>query len=223
MIPGFTPSGLNRAVEEALQAAYAQGWDDATAAIVEAAKQLRPAAKAGKSESPSRKKGNNKVPSLARVNAEISAREAVEKVLVARPGLQAAEIHRLIIADGMEIKFDAVRAVLSRLTKKRTLLRQGDGYVLPTSIPSHWDLALQSVSGSKFTIKDMGRALDAIGKSRPEPSIRRMLSKMVNAGRLKRISEGVFMTALPRGVSGDELRARGIIPQRARLIGEDAP
>ena len=93
----------------------------------------------------------------------------------------------------------------------------------PASAPSigHWGKLIDKLGRvERFTIDDVMRELTAIGQPNKRKSVRAKLAELVNAGAIKRISDGVF-SVMPKGVSGDELRAAGIIPQHATLIGEE--
>lgn len=74
---------------------------------------------------------------------------------------------------------------------------------------------------NRFTIDDVVGELRRVGKKLERKSIRAKLTDLVKVGYLIRIQDGVFKVA-PRGVSGDELRASGIIPPHSKLVGEDA-
>jgi hypothetical protein len=85
----------------------------------------------------------------------------------------------------------------------------------------HWvNIISKFTRIERFTTDDVMRELSAIGQPNKRKSVRARLAVLVNEGTLKRVSDGVFAVA-PRGVSGDELRAAGIIPPHARVIGED--
>jgi hypothetical protein len=86
----------------------------------------------------------------------------------------------------------------------------------------HWAGILANLGRlDRFTIDDVVRELAAIGQPHKRPSIRAKLADYSASGKVKRLGGGVF-AVLPPGISGNEMRARGIIPPQARLVGEDA-
>jgi regulator of replication initiation timing len=87
----------------------------------------------------------------------------------------------------------------------------------------HWAelVRIYERAAKPFTIDDVENYLNSIGQPNMRKSIRAKLVVLVNKGVLKRESDGVF-TVPPRGVSGDEMRAAGVIPRQARLVGEAA-
>jgi hypothetical protein len=93
------------------------------------------------------------------------------------------------------------------------------------SSDGHWGELIRTYerAAKPFTIDDVETYLNSIGRPNMRKSIRAKLVVMVNKGILKRESDGVF-TVSPalRGVSGDELRAEGVIPRQARVVGEAA-
>jgi hypothetical protein len=95
----------------------------------------------------------------------------------------------------------------------------------PPPKTGHWSGVLAKLGrADRFTIDDVMRELAAIGQPNQRTSVRAKLGDLVAANKIKRIEDGVFtlVSAGPRGVSGDEMRAAGIIPPHARLVGEDA-
>jgi hypothetical protein len=88
---------------------------------------------------------------------------------------------------------------------------------------AYWSKLIDSLGrhGDRFTIDDVMGELKRLGKKLERKSVRAKLTDFVKERVLIRIEDGVFQMA-PRGISGDELRATGIIPPHARLIGEDA-
>jgi hypothetical protein len=84
----------------------------------------------------------------------------------------------------------------------------------------HWPAIIAKLSRSgRFTVDDIMRELTAIKRPNRRPSVRAKLADLVDKGRLTRVANGVFELA-PQGVSGDQLRAMGIIPPHARVVGE---
>jgi hypothetical protein len=81
------------------------------------------------------------------------------------------------------------------------------------------DIATQA--NHAFTIDDVVGALKKRGKGLERKSVRAKLVDLVKANYVIRVQDGVFKLA-PPGLSGDDLRAAGIIPPHARLVGEDA-
>jgi hypothetical protein len=115
---------LAQTMEELLKQAYQRGWDDATAALIAAAR-------AGAVADPAPTKTNGaEHPSISEIDAHVTAREAVERALRARPGMHSSEIHKWVVANGMQIKFEAVRTAIKRGTRKGDLVRFGTGYGL---------------------------------------------------------------------------------------------
>lgn len=86
----------------------------------------------------------------------------------------------------------------------------------------HWAGIIAKLGrAERFTTDDVVRELAAIGRPNQRTSVRAKLGDFVAAGKIKRLGDGVFGLA-PRGISGDEMRAAGIIPPHSRLVGEDA-
>jgi Fe2+ or Zn2+ uptake regulation protein len=226
---------IRHRVEEALQAAFQRGWDAAMKVIVEAAASKRPRSTQDLVDALAEE--SRKKVSMAEVNTRVTAREAVVQALEAKPGMQAAEIHSWTKAKGMGVTFEAIRTAIKRLRQNGTLVRHGDGYAhkrhdytehakarpAPGSWSQHWDFVLIAVTsqGDTFTTDQIMQQYAAIGVPVLRRSVRSKLADLVVAKRLVRISEGRFKV-FPVRPNGDELRARGIIPQHARLIGEDA-
>jgi hypothetical protein len=125
-------------------------------------------------------------------------------------------------------KAPARKAKLSRSkSKSASAKRAASGKGLPSgsagSSDGHWGelIRIYERAAKPFTIDDVESYLNSIGRPNMRKSIRAKLVVLVNKGVLKRESDGVF-TVPPRGVSGDELRAAGIIPRQARVVGEAA-
>jgi hypothetical protein len=86
----------------------------------------------------------------------------------------------------------------------------------------YWGKIIGKMRGrDQFTIDDVVAELKRIGRGMERKSVRSKLTHLVAANELERITDGVFRVR-SKGVSGDQLRAMGIIPPQARLIGEDA-
>jgi hypothetical protein len=135
----------------------------------------------------------------------------------------SAEIATLadVVSHGQIEKKPARKAKVSKIKparRKASVSRQK-----PNSDGGHWAglLAKYAKAGS-FTLDDVERDLKALGQPNMRKSIRAKLTKLTKDGPLERLADGVFVIhdGQPRGISGAELRARGIIPPHARLIGE---
>ncbi len=111
--------GLAKAIEVALQAAYREGWRDATLEMKR--KKARKKAHGFKEQDHL---------ALADLRSTLTAREIVTKALEAKPGLQPVEVFEWAQANGVNITFEAVRQAITRLGKKGDVTRSGAGYAL---------------------------------------------------------------------------------------------
>lgn len=85
---------------------------------------------------------------------------------------------------------------------------------------AYWPSLIAKYAGKPhFTLDDVERDLRKMNKPQERKSIRARLVGLVKRGLVKRESDGVF-SVLPRGLSGADMRAGGIIPPHARLVGE---
>lgn len=183
------PTKVTHALEEAFEAIYQAGWDDAMAALAKA----RPG---GASAVAARIKR----PTIAAVKSRVTAREAVLEGLHAQRGMQAAEIFEWSKAKGMNVTFAAIRTAIKRLRKKGQIEGSGAGYALMPGVqPAP---AAKTLNGKKEPPPDTDawRVLNAIRTSPGLPSAK---IKVIAEGRGKTINPKTFKTALRR------LRSRG--------------
>jgi len=111
-------------------------------------------------------------------------------------------------------------AKIKTAARKASISRQ-----IVNSDGGHWAGLLKKYAKADgmFTLDDVERDLKAMGKPNQRKSIRAKLTKLTSDGTLERLSHGVFVVhdGSPRGISGAEMRARGLIPPHARMIGEE--
>lgn len=124
----FSKQQLTQAIEAALQDAYQRGWDDATAAVLQAASSRHPNVSkglaTGQTQNDQRRIG------MSELRNRVTAREAVTQALKVKPGMQSKEIFHWIEASGLSVSFEAVRTAITRLRRARKVVRFGDGYAL---------------------------------------------------------------------------------------------
>jgi hypothetical protein len=123
------------------------------------------------------------------------------------------------------LKAPARKAKSKRFKSRAKAKQSAPPSKLAGSSDGHWGelIRIYERAAKPFTIDDVENYLNSIGRPNMRKSIRAKLVVLVNKGILRRESDGVFtVSSALHGVSGDELRAEGIIPRQARLVGEAA-
>jgi hypothetical protein len=175
---------------------------------------------------------------VQRIGAEILV--ANGRVMSTRELIAALETRGVVITSKHPVK-----AVSAFLSHSDTVYATGNGWWVhgaPAPMPSqhshsvalaapppkrkpskpYWPKIVDKLRGrERFTIDDVVGELKKVGKSIDRKSVRSKLTHLVAAREVERIADGVFRVP-QQGASGDQLRAMGIIPAHARLIGEDA-
>lgn len=138
--------------------------------------------------------------------------------------LLAAEIATLadVVSHGQAERKPARKAKPAKV--KVALRKERNSRQTDNGDGGHWaGLLKKYAKAGSFTLDDVERDLKAIGSPNQRKSIRAKLTKLTSDGTLERLADGVFVIhdGELRGISGPEMRARGIIPPHARTIGEE--
>ncbi len=102
--------------------AYQKGWEDATAALVQAAASARPGGKiAEKPTTPAFK------PPVSPPPANETNRDRIIRALKAKPGMRAADIARWLINENPEVNRMTILTMTKRMQKDHALRKRGNG------------------------------------------------------------------------------------------------
>lgn len=113
--------------EEIEKTAYQKGWDDATAALIEAAKARRPVMELpAATDSPTQRRVT--LPTI-RAGRETN-RAAVVRALTAKPGMRPVDVPRWLQDTGTPMNSTSIMTLIKRMRRERNIEKRGDGLYL---------------------------------------------------------------------------------------------
>lgn len=115
------PPAVLEWIEELQKQAYQKGWDEATAALVQAAASARPG-----NGTVVKGKLERKKPKISAPQGGESNRERVLRALKNKPGMRLAEIARYLTEEDSTVNRLSILTTAKRMHKDRTLRKRGN-------------------------------------------------------------------------------------------------